>query len=63
MRTTGRARAAWSDGNAPIAVPTLAYGRSWSYEGFRCTSRKSGLTCRNKSGHGFTLGKRSQRIF
>jgi Family of unknown function (DUF6636) len=33
----------------------LHYGSTWRHGKLRCTSRRSGLTCRNKSGHGFTL--------
>ena len=33
----------------------LAYGTTWSGGGLRCTSAETGLTCRNKSGHGFFL--------
>ena len=63
MRPTGRARVTWVVGNIATEVPVLAYGRSWSSEGFRCRSRRSGLTCRNQSGHGFFLSKQAQRIF
>jgi hypothetical protein len=43
---------------------TLRYGRTWrKLGGFSCTSRKSGLTCRNKSGHGFFLSKERSRRF
>jgi hypothetical protein len=36
------------------AVP---YGSKWSRGGFTCTSRKAGLRCRNRSGHGFFLSR------
>src|SRR6266508_2895340 len=32
-------------------APILAYGRSWSRGGFTCTSRQTGLTCRNLVRH------------
>jgi hypothetical protein len=63
MRTTGRARVAWVVGNIATEVPVLAYGRSWSFEGYRCGSRRSGLTCRNQSRHGFFLSKQVRRTF
>jgi len=63
MRVTGRARATWVIGNIATEVPVLAYGRSWSFKGFRCRSRRTGLTCRNKSRHGFFLSGQAQRIF
>jgi hypothetical protein len=33
----------------------LAYGSSTAAGPFRCTSARAGLTCRNRSGHGFVL--------
>jgi len=43
---------------------TLRYGQTWrKLGGFSCTSRKSGLTCRNKNGHGFFLSKEPSRRF
>lgn len=43
---------------------TLRYGRTWrKLGGFSCTSRKKGLTCRNKSGHGFFLSRQRSRRF
>jgi hypothetical protein len=44
-------------------APVLAYGRSWSYGGVSCTSRATGLTCRNRDGHGFFLSRQSWRVF
>ena len=42
----------------------LAYGRTTKFGSLRCTSRKSGITCRSKrSGHGFTVSVESQRVF
>ena len=41
----------------------LGYGKTWSGGGFRCISALSGLTCRNKSGHGFFLSRESWRKF
>jgi hypothetical protein len=29
----------------------------------RFTSRRTGLTCKNQSGHGFVLSRQSQRVF
>ena len=63
MRATGSARVRWVIGNVATEVPVLAYGRSWSFKGFRCRSRRTGLTCRNKSRHGFFLSRQAQRIF
>lgn len=42
----------------------LHYGRSMTRGRFTCTSRQSGLTCRNRqTGRGFTLAKERYRFF
>jgi uncharacterized protein DUF6636 len=41
----------------------LGYGRTWRRGGLRCTSAFAGLTCRNKSGHGFFLSRAHWRAF
>lgn len=41
----------------------LAYGKSWRGAGLRCTSQMAGLTCRNRSGHGFFLSRGRSRTF
>ena len=41
----------------------LAYGTSWSRDGFRCVSRSVGLTCTNQRGHGFFLSRESWRVY
>jgi hypothetical protein len=41
----------------------LGYGRTWRRAGIVCTSRTTGLTCRNRTGHGFFLSRRSWRVF
>ena len=41
----------------------LAYGRSTTFGRLRCTSRRSGMTCRSKAGHGFTISVGKQRVF
>ena len=45
------------------AARVLAYGRSWSGGGLRCTSAMAGLTCRNRDGHGFFLSRERWRAF
>ncbi len=42
---------------------TLDYGDTYKRNGIRCTMRRSGLTCRNRSGHGFHLAKGDLRRF
>jgi hypothetical protein len=44
-------------------LPVLPYGRTWSRGGLACTSEKSGVTCRNAGGHGFTLARAAQSVF
>jgi hypothetical protein len=41
----------------------LAYGRTFRRDGVACTSRRTGLTCRNRSGHGFFLSRERWRRF
>ena len=41
----------------------LVYGTSWSGGGIGCTSAVAGLTCRNRSGHGFFLSRARWRAF
>jgi hypothetical protein len=36
----------------------LRYGTTWRKPGFVCTSKRVGLRCRNRSGHGFFLSRR-----
>jgi hypothetical protein len=43
--------------------PVLPYGRTWHLGPFTCTSRITGLTCSNRSGHGFFLSRQSYRVF
>ncbi len=44
-------------------APILAYGSTWSLAGLSCSSRATGLTCRNRDGHGFFLSRASWRVF
>ena len=47
------------DENASV----LAYGRSVVSSGITCTSEKTGMTCVNEEGHGFTVARSSQEAF
>jgi hypothetical protein len=49
-------------GGGPSVSP-LGYGKTWLGGGLSCTSAVTGLTCRNKSGHGFFLSRESWRLF
>jgi hypothetical protein len=46
----------------PSAVE-LGYGQTLSLGGFDCTSERSGMTCTNPAGHGFTISKARQTLF
>ncbi|MBE2316650.1 hypothetical protein DVA67_011730 [Solirubrobacter sp. CPCC 204708] len=47
----------------PDAKP-LAYGKSTTFGRLKCTSRRSGITCKSlRSGHGFTVSTTKQRVF
>ena len=48
-------------GGRPVSV--LDYGKTWRGGGLRCASAFTGLTCRNKSGHGFFLSRERWRSF
>ena len=41
----------------------LGYDKSWRYGSFRCTMRTSGVTCTNRSQHGFELARERFRFF
>jgi hypothetical protein len=41
----------------------LAYGKTWSRAGISCRSAFTGMTCRNRSGHGFFLSRARWRRF
>jgi len=68
LGATGRTQEEPCAGDAgPFArgpsVKVLGYGKSWSGGGLRCASALTGLTCRNKSGHGFFLSRERWRAF
>lgn len=60
-----RARAVWTcHGDTTLgAGRVLRYGRTWSWGPFRCTMRTSGITCRNRGGHGFVLSQQRAARF
>jgi len=68
MNATGRVRVPSCAGDPGALVGesrarVLDYGKTWSGGGIRCTSAETGLTCRNKSGHGFFLSREHWRAF
>jgi hypothetical protein len=63
LRLDGRPTVRAAIASIGVDVPTLPYERGWQRAGLRCTSRASGVTCRNTGGHGFFLSRQSQRRF
>jgi hypothetical protein len=64
MNMKGRARMVCAgdtvvNGRAKV----VTYGSKWSRGGFTCVSRRTGLRCRNRSGHGFLLSKQRSYRF
>jgi hypothetical protein len=42
----------------------LAYGHSTTFGRLKCTSRRTGITCRSaRTGHGFVVSVEKQRVF
>jgi hypothetical protein len=42
---------------------TLGYGEVVERGGYRCSSEKTGMTCTNQTGHGFSLSRAKQSLF
>jgi hypothetical protein len=40
---------------------TLAYGKTWKFSVYTCTSRLTGLTCVSRTGHGLFISRESWR--
>jgi hypothetical protein len=47
----------------PVRYVTLAYGKTWRHGAYTCASRATGLTCRNRAGHGLFLSRESWRAW
>ena len=64
IRPTGRALTVCAGDTAVNRrAKIVPYGAKWSRGGFTCLSRKAGLRCHNRSGHGFFLSKRHSYRF
>lgn len=64
MNATGRARLTCHGDTAILPdARVLRYGRRWRHGGFVCSSRATGLRCRNRSGHGFFLSRQRSYRF
>jgi hypothetical protein len=63
MLARGQVQVGFVQGNPATDYRKLAYGRTWKWNGFSCKSERRGLTCRNRSAHGYFLSRASQRVF
>jgi hypothetical protein len=64
MARTGRVQVTCHGDTAILQrARVLCYGASWTRGGFVCTSRFTGLRCRNASDHGFVLSKQRSYRF
>jgi hypothetical protein len=69
MFATGRVRVPTCAGDPGpftglvVGARVLGYGKTWSGGGISCRSAFAGLTCRNRSGHGFFLSRARFRRF
>lgn len=45
------------------AYRTLPYGSSWQRGAFTCSSRVTGVTCRNRAGHGLFVSRQAYRTW
>ena len=63
LSMSGYGRVVWPCvSDATERGPKLAYGRTWRFGPFRCTSRLTGLTCRNGAHHGWFLSKGAYHV-
>jgi hypothetical protein len=65
---TGKASAVcsggiWYTGSRPPRYVTLPYSRTWRVGVFTCSSRVTGVTCRNRAGHGVFISRERYRLF
>jgi hypothetical protein len=63
LARTGRAGYGCFDPSEFDEAVVLGYGKSFRRGGITCTARKTGLTCKNASGRGFTISRSAQRVF
>ncbi len=64
IRPTGRALTVCAGDTAvDRRAKAIQYGHRWSRGGFTCLSRRIGLRCHNRSGHGFFLSRKHSYRF
>lgn len=52
-----------SDSMVDPGNPVLPYGEAVSMGGISCVSAKTGMTCTNAEGHGFSVAKAKQKLY
>ena len=63
MRATGRPFWVCHGDTILRSGPVLGYGSTWRKGPFTCVVARAGVTCRNRSQHGFTLSRAAYRLF
>lgn len=64
LTPTGRARRLCAgDTVLDPKAKVLAYGRTRTLGPFTCTSKRTGLRCTSRAGHGFVLSRATQKLF
>ncbi len=53
----------YSPGTQRPVYVNLPYGKSWRHGVFTCTSRLTGVTCTNRSGHGLFVSRQTWRVW
>jgi hypothetical protein len=53
----------YDPGTQRIVYITLPYGKKWRRGPFTCLSQVTGVTCRNRAGHGLFISRESYRVF
>jgi uncharacterized protein DUF6636 len=61
-RGASRGRVVCAGDTALGAGKHLRYGHTISHGGIKCVSEKSGMTCRNRRGHGFFISRQRYRL-
>lgn len=49
--------------NGTPSYVTLRYGKTWRHGSFTCVSRRSGVTCRSRAGHGLFVSREAYRLW
>jgi len=66
LSATGKGTIVCSGGALWFGTPhyvTVAYGRTWRAGPFSCASAVTGVTCRNRAGHGLFISRASWRAW